>query len=191
LPTNTPRPLVTAAPQPVQPTASPPPPPDATDTGGDGLVPLLVGGLLLLAGLALVALLLLRRRGQRAPVGRSATATLPPVGAETVTGVLMPVYLELEGDTPQIFPINETPFAIGRDPGNNLPIDETFPNWQTVSRRHALISRHERGYVIEDLGSQNGLRVNGRPTPKNLLRNGWQVSIGGVTFRFVDETQTN
>ena len=103
----------------------------------------------------------------------------------------MPVYLQLEGDAPQSFAINETPFAIGRDPANNLPIDESFPGWQTVSRQHALISRHERGYVIEDLGSQNGVRVNGRLTPKNLLRNGWQVSIGGVAFRFVDETQIN
>ena len=103
----------------------------------------------------------------------------------------MPVYLQLEGDAPQSFAIYETPFAIGRDPASNLPIDETFPGWQTVSRQHALISRHERGYVIEDLGSQNGVRVNGRLTPKNLLRNGWQVSVGGVTFRLVDETETN
>ena len=115
--------------------------------------------------------------------------TLPPIGAEAVTGVLTPVYLLLEGDAPQQFPIFQTPFAIGRDPSNQLVIDETFPQWQTVSREHALISRHERGYVIEDLGSQNGLRVNGHPTPKNLLRNGWQVSVGGVNFRFVDESQ--
>ena len=170
-----------------------------SDPGGgpDGLVPLLLGGLFLLAALAIGGLLLMRRRRPRGAVGaspargRPPTPPLPPAGAETVTGVLMPVYLQLEGDVPQSFAINETPFAIGRDPANNLPIDESFTGWQTVSRQHALISRHERGYVIEDLGSQNGVRVNGRLTPKNLLRNGWQVSIGGVAFRFVDETQIN
>ena len=186
IPTSTPAPIVPA-------TAIPP----GTGGGNDRLVPLLLGGLFLLAALAIGGLLLMRRRRPRGAVGaspgrgRPPTTPLPPVGAETVTGVLMPVYLQLEGDTPQSFAINETPFAIGRDPANNLPIDESFPGWQTVSRQHALISRHERGYVIEDLGSQNGVRVNGRLTPKNLLRNGWQVSIGGVAFRFVDETQIN
>ncbi|MBP6787744.1 MAG: FHA domain-containing protein [Candidatus Promineofilum sp.] len=186
IPTSTPAPIVPA-------TAIPP----GTGGGNDRLVPLLLGGLFLLAALAIGGLLLMRRRRPRGAVGaspgrgRPPTTPLPPVGAETVTGVLMPVYLQLEGDAPQSFAINETPFAIGRDPANNLPIDESFPGWQTVSRQHALISRHERGYVIEDLGSQNGVRVNGRLTPKNLLRNGWQVSIGGVAFRFVDETQIN
>lgn len=173
--------------------------PSPSDPGGGdaGLVPLLLGGLFLLAALAIGGLLLMRRRRPRGAVGvspapgRPAAAHLPPVGAETLTGVLMPVYLQLEGDAPQRFAINETPFAIGRDPASSLPIDESFPGWQTVSRQHALISRHERGYVIEDLGSQNGVRVNGRLTPKNLLRNGGQVSVGGVTFRFVDETETN
>jgi hypothetical protein len=195
----TPTSTATAAPIPtLTPAAIVPATPIPDDPGGGnaGLVPLLLGGLFLLAALAIGGLLLRRRRprgavgGSPAP-GRPPTTPLPPAGAETVTGVLMPVYLQLEGDAPQSFAIYETPFAIGRDPASNLPIDETFPGWQTVSRQHALISRHERGYVIEDLGSQNGVRVNGRLTPKNLLRNGWQVSVGGVTFRFVDETETN
>lgn len=183
---------VTAAPT-SAPTATPPPAP-----GGDGglpgwLVPVLLTALFVIAALA-VGLLFLRRRTAAgravAPAGHAATRPLP-VGAEQMTGVLMPVYLQLEGDAPQSFPISDTPFAIGRDPANHLVIDETFAQWQTVSREHAIISRHPQGYVIEDRGSQNGVRVNGRLTPKNLLRNGWQVSIGGVSFRFVDETQFN
>lgn len=203
----------TAAPLPTLPPATPTPP--ATG-GSDRLVPLLLGGLFLLAGLAIGALLLLRRRQPRPPVvvptaparpvapvvAPSATSHPPAldetptmpllrVDAEAVTQPLTRVYLQLEGDGPRRFTISETPFAIGRDPANNLPIDETFPGWRTVSRHHALISRHARGYVIEDLGSPNGVRVNGRLTPKNLLRSGWQVSIGGVTLRFVDETENN
>lgn len=168
-----------------------PVPPTTGDGLGDMLVPLLLTALFLIAAVIIGLLFLSRRRASRAAIERTqrqALAPLPPA-AETVTGVLMAVYLQLEGDTPQAFPIADTPFAIGRGPSNNLIIDETFPHWQTVSREHAIISRHSHGYVIEDRGSQNGVRVNGRLTPKNLLRNGWQVSVGGVDFRFVDETQ--
>jgi len=203
----TPRPTNTVEPAVPLPTATSPLATAAPTGGGllagDGLVPLLLGGLLLLAGLAILSLLLLRRRrpARAAPArasqppraGAPAPApTVPlPTSAEQVTRVLAPAYLELESDPSQRFPIHGTPFAIGRDPDNALVIDEAFPEWQTVSRQHAVINRHERGYVIEDLGSQNGVRVNGRLTPKNLLRTGWPIAIGGVTFRFVDETQTN
>ena len=108
-----------------------------------------------------------------------------------VVGAPPRLVVQLPGRAEETFVISRPTVTIGRDPGNDLPIDETIPGWQTVSREHALISRHDRGYVIEDLGSQNGVRVNGRLTPKNLLRNGWQVTVGSVSFRFVDETQTN
>lgn len=84
------------------------------------------------------------------------------------------------------FPITTFPFTIGRGEGNNLIIDETFPQWQSMSRNHARIVQHQQGYVIEDMGSQNKLRVQGRLTERNLLRNGWQVLIGGVEFTFYD-----
>ena len=191
-PTNTAQPVV-PLPAATTPAATATPGGAGGLLGGDGLAPLLIGGLFLLALLALGALWLLRRRrpppAPTRPVATRPIVAPPPSGPEAVTGVLTPAYLQLEGDAPQRFPLYQTPFAIGRDPQNQLVIDETFPQWQTVSRDHAIISRHERGYVIEDLGSQNGLRVNGHPTPKNLLRNGWQVSVGGVNFRFVDESQ--
>lgn len=169
----------------------------ADEGAGDGSgfpLFLLLGGLLLVALLGIVALLFLRRR----PVARSippAGAPLAPAaplspGPESITRTLTrPVYLELVGDPSRRFFIQQTPFAIGRDAGGDLVIDENFPEWQTVSREHAIIARHPQGYTIEDRGSRNGLRVNGRPTAKNLLRHGAQISVGGVTFHFVDESQ--
>jgi pSer/pThr/pTyr-binding forkhead associated (FHA) protein len=59
-----------------------------------------------------------------------------------------------------------------------------------MSRNHAQIVQHQQGYVIEDLGSQNKLRVQGRLTDRNLLRNGWQLLIGGVEFTFYDGSVT-
>lgn len=63
-------------------------------------------------------------------------------------------------------------------------IDAHFPEWETVSHYHATISRQPRGYIIEDRGSRNGLRVQGRPTPKNLLQNGYTIQLGDVSFTF-------
>jgi pSer/pThr/pTyr-binding forkhead associated (FHA) protein len=68
--------------------------------------------------------------------------------------------------------------------GITLRIDEKFPNWQTVSRYHARIYRDPSTGrpVIEDNNSQNGVYVQGRRTARNLLKDGWTVTIGGVEF---------
>lgn len=167
----------------------------ADDGAGFPLLPLL-GGLLLVALLGIVALLFLRRRPPPRPARPAGAPLAPPPplspGPEAITRTLtLPVYLELAGDPSRRFFIQRTPFAIGRDAGGDLVIDENFPEWQTVSREHAIITRHPQGYTIEDRGSRNGLRVNGRPTAKNLLRHGAQIFVGGVAFRFVDESQAN
>jgi pSer/pThr/pTyr-binding forkhead associated (FHA) protein len=39
-------------------------------------------------------------------------------------------------------------------------------------------------FIVEDLGSQNGIRVNGLITHRNLLRDGYRVAFGGVEFVF-------
>jgi serine phosphatase RsbU (regulator of sigma subunit) len=58
---------------------------------------------------------------------------------------------------------------------------------QTVSRRHAELRRAASGWVVADLGTQNGTFVNGKriagPTP---LKRGDELTLGGVTLRFED-----
>ena len=123
---------------PAVPAATSTAPATPSDPGGgpDGLVPLLLGRLFLLAALAVGELLLMRRRRPRGAVGaspargRPPTPPLPPAGAETVTGVLMPVYPQLPGDVPPRFAITETPFAIRRDPAHHLPLDHSFTGWR-------------------------------------------------------------
>jgi pSer/pThr/pTyr-binding forkhead associated (FHA) protein len=57
-----------------------------------------------------------------------------------------------------------------------------------VSRRHAEIRPDGRdGWVVTDLGSTNGVRVNGRPVEQGRpapLRPGDQLDIGTVDARF-------
>jgi hypothetical protein len=54
----------------------------------------------------------------------------------------------------------------------------------SVSRRHAQVRRAGDVWLLRDLGSSNGTRVNGmRVTEETEVRPGDHVSLGGVRFR--------
>ena len=54
-----------------------------------------------------------------------------------------------------------------------------------VSRHHAELRRSPRGeWTIADLGSTNGIKVNGRRVGSTRLKSGDQVTVGTTTFRF-------
>jgi hypothetical protein len=54
-----------------------------------------------------------------------------------------------------------------------------------VSRHHAELRRSPRGeWTIADLGSTNGIKVNGRRVASTRLKSGDQVTVGTTTFRF-------
>jgi pSer/pThr/pTyr-binding forkhead associated (FHA) protein len=75
--------------------------------------------------------------------------------------------------------------VIGRDPASDLPL------WCTlVSRRHARLLRSGRSLAIEDLGSFNGLRVNGERVQWALLRPGDLITLGtfGLRVELVQRT---
>ncbi|MGQ9627799.1 MAG: Stp1/IreP family PP2C-type Ser/Thr phosphatase, partial [Anaerolineae bacterium] len=85
----------------------------------------------------------------------------------------------------QIFyPLDKDIVRIGRSSDNDLIIDENYSGWETVSRRHAEIHRTGKRFILVDLGSLNGVYVNGQRTGRNLLREGFQVGIGKVNFIF-------
>jgi pSer/pThr/pTyr-binding forkhead associated (FHA) protein len=66
--------------------------------------------------------------------------------------------------------------VIGRDTG-----DWTFPYDQTMSGRHAEVRTAEGGFVIEDLGSRNGVALAARG--ERLLRQGTRVLVGDQLLR--------
>lgn len=86
------------------------------------------------------------------------------------------------------FYIGAQPVTVGRAPDSDVCITETFPGWDSVSRRHARIVREVRHgqarVIVEDLSSRNGVFVNGRRTGRNVLRDGWRVSLGRLTFTY-------
>ena len=59
--------------------------------------------------------------------------------------------------------------------GNDIPIPEVF---QSVSRRHMEIRHETGGYRLVDLGSRNGILLNGVYIKDGFLRDGDEIRIG-------------
>ncbi len=75
--------------------------------------------------------------------------------------------------------IGEEPVSIGRLPECDVILGD--PN---VSRRHAEIRRQGTGFVVVDLGSTNGTRVNGAGVKERRLNDGDEITVGGTKIRF-------
>ncbi len=80
-----------------------------------------------------------------------------------------------------IYPL-EGSMTIGRSSENDI----TLIDWE-VSRTHARISFQQSAWVIEDLGSANGIIVGNERVVKKALEPGDTCEIGGSTLRFMDE----
>ena len=81
------------------------------------------------------------------------------------------------------FPRSITPKApvlVGRGPDSDFVIRDA-----TVSRRHAAIHREGYAWFVEDLGSKNGTRVNGRPVSRRTaIAPGDELAFGAASVRF-------
>jgi pSer/pThr/pTyr-binding forkhead associated (FHA) protein len=54
-----------------------------------------------------------------------------------------------------------------------------------ISRRHAQLRRNSGGdWQIVDMGSTNGIKVNGRRVDSSRLSPGDEVTLGTTTFTF-------
>lgn len=135
-----------------------------------------------MAGIALfvlaVLLFLFIQRHRRPALGPFQISSVPFL--KSTDGSL---YFRLDG-------LSEDGLIIGRGKHNvDLRIEDLIPHVDTVSHQHARIY-YDATYgnvIIEDLHSTNGIFINGRQAPrKNLLKDGWVVSLGSVTLTFHD-----
>lgn len=65
------------------------------------------------------------------------------------------------------------PITIGREEGNAVQVND-----ERVSRFHVKIQIDDGRWVVTDLDSTNGTRVNGHPCSLKILRYGDTISIG-------------
>jgi hypothetical protein len=74
------------------------------------------------------------------------------------------------------------PTTIGRAPENTI----TLPDPMT-SRNHARLVTADGKWVVEDLGSANGIILGGQRVERVVLRSGDVFEIGGVSFRYIEK----
>ncbi|MCU0490309.1 MAG: FHA domain-containing protein [Chloroflexaceae bacterium] len=82
-------------------------------------------------------------------------------------------------DGPQLMPVETTTSTIGRGLSNDMILEDT-----RVSRRHAQLRYKNRRFWLADLGSTNGTFVNGERVSEAALRDGDQISLGGLELTF-------
>ncbi len=181
-------------------------PPPATTTPGPSpfskLLDSFLPEILIPAALALVATLLLlliarwwlRRRRSRVPrrgvelaAVSAASDVIPPLAEPPPPGTAYLVATTPDG-TPLHFPLTHAAVSIGRAAGQGPSIvldPSVLPSAQTVSEQHARIELDGREHILVDLGSTNGVLVNGHRAGDVVLSDGTHVLLGslGVVYR--------
>lgn len=135
---------------------------------------LLLGRIAFIVALYLFLLalaLLLRRELRRTPVSERERApgdllVMEPGETGLETGERLPLL---------------TTTTIGRDSDSDLVLGDTF-----VSSEHATLVWNGRGWVLEDLGSTNGTRVNGDDVRRPMaIKQGDVLEFGRVKVKLV------
>lgn len=79
------------------------------------------------------------------------------------------------------YPISKDEITIGRSRDNHITLKD-----DAVSRHHAKLINGQEGFVLNDLGSFNGTKVNDRSIRKILLKNEDRILIGHSKLTFYD-----
>lgn len=72
--------------------------------------------------------------------------------------------------------------SLGRDAQVDLVLEDA-----SVSHQHAALELGPRGFRIRDLGSTNGIRVNGARVSSAELKHGDRFALGSLEFCYVVE----
>ena len=77
------------------------------------------------------------------------------------------------------YPLVGKVVSLGSGPENNIRLLDG-----AVSGKHAGVSIDDNKFEIVDLGSKNGVLVNGKRTPRRFLRNGDVITLGMTELKF-------
>lgn len=103
-----------------------------------------------------------------------------PGGAGSPVPGLVLLYAEAFPMLPPAFPLTRERVVLGREPPSDLVLPVT-----AVSRTHAELTWERGAYIIRDLGSRNGVLVNGRRVQSDRLEPFDEIRIGDAIFKFV------
>src|SRR5438105_15925550 len=78
-----------------------------------------------------------------------------------------------------IFEVPEGGVSIGRDPSNQLWVNDP-----ALSRRHCQLTRANGKFTVQDLQSRNGTLVNGVPDQQQELQHQDKISARDSVFVF-------
>jgi pSer/pThr/pTyr-binding forkhead associated (FHA) protein len=78
------------------------------------------------------------------------------------------------------FSLEKPIVLVGRHPD----CDAVIQSSGKVSRRHCCVAHADTAFVLRDLGSMNGVKVNGSRVKETYLQSGDEVSIGDMQFLF-------
>ncbi len=90
----------------------------------------------------------------------------------------MPLRLVALDEGPDIL-VDRAVVVVGRHPQCDARLDSI-----RVSRRHCCMTPDQGDLVVRDLGSTNGIRINGQRVEMGRLRPGDELSIAHIRFRF-------
>jgi pSer/pThr/pTyr-binding forkhead associated (FHA) protein len=82
------------------------------------------------------------------------------------------------------YPLDRDSVVIGRDPDADIPLDD-----KAVSKRHAALELGASSHRIRDLGSTNGMLVNGAAVRAADLKHGDRIVIGEHEFQYLVESR--
>lgn len=111
-----------------------------------------------------------RARALATPVADAVREAMRTARYVQMSSPVLPLYFPPDG--------TRSAFTIGREERCDLTIADT-----TVSRVHARLTRSPDGWLLADLGSTNGTRVNGwRVREPAVVRAGDRVRFGAAVF---------
>ena len=83
------------------------------------------------------------------------------------------------------FELNSSQLTLGRGGQNDIALGKD----EYVSARHARFEPRQDGVWIQDLGSTNGMEVNGKRVKRAKLRDGDTITLGSTEITFARETR--
>ena len=151
----------------------------------EALIGIIVGGALLV----LIVIVVAAKKSSAAPKGQKICGgcrrVMLPVWTKCLFCGWAPVArLEfiLGPMANQTLPLTDEVTTIGSVAGNTVVLADP-----AVSRKHAGIRKIESSYELADLGSTNGVYVNGHKVPKKTLEPGDIIRVGNTEAIFKRE----